>query len=131
GGCACSAGDVEVHPRRRRDELLEKQPGGQRARAAAGCDVAKVGDVRVESAAIIVGQGHQPHAFTGALRRVLYLLTERIVVCHHRGDLLAQRSRYGALSVARSMIASAPSSSAYDNASARIRRPSASISPRL
>ena len=39
------AGDVEVDPRHVADELLQEQPGGQRAAVAAGADVLDVGDV--------------------------------------------------------------------------------------
>ena len=83
-------GDVEVHPRRAVDELLQEQSGRERA-AVAAADVLEVGDLRLELLAVLGGQRERPHRFAGAVGGGADLVGPVVVVAHESGDLVAQR----------------------------------------
>ena len=59
------AGDVEVGPRHAADELLQEQPGRERA-AVRPTDVLEVGHVAVEVRAVLRRQRQRPHRLVGA-----------------------------------------------------------------
>ena len=120
-------GDVEVDPRHAVDELLQEQSGGERA-ALARADVLDVGDRRVDPAAVVGGQRERPHPLADAVGRGLHLRRSTPSSLPIRPAIFSPSATTQApVSVARSITAAGLSSDASESASARMRRPSASV----
>src|SRR5690606_38914897 len=83
------AGDVEMDPGDRADELLKELGRGDRA-SPSSADVLQVGDVAFEQFLEVVVHGQGPDALAGSLARLAHVPAELLVVGEEAGDLGSQ-----------------------------------------
>ena len=103
------------------------KPAVERAAAAGAGDVLDVGDLGVDHLAVLLRQRQGPHRLARAVGGRAHLLDPRVVCPSGPATFSPSATTHAPVSVARSTIASGFSSLARLSASARIRRPSASV----
>ena len=101
------ARDVEAHPRRTADELLQEQRGRRRPGEGAA-EVGDVGDLGVELLAVLLLQGQLPHRLVGGLCGLLEPTDGSRWLPNNPAVDPPSATSTAPVSVAMSMIASTP-----------------------